>query len=77
LTRSLPDYYPELGKMGRVDWRKIERRGEVYLWTGENESAINQLESLKEVPRALTLSDLAKSPDWDSLRADPRFQNLL
>jgi eukaryotic-like serine/threonine-protein kinase len=50
---------------------------EVYVLAGQKELAIKQLESLKEIPRALTFGDLAKSPDWDPLRDDARFQKLL
>lgn len=49
---------------------------QVYLWAGEPELAIKQLESLAQVPRAVMYEDLAKSPDWDPLRNDPRFQKL-
>lgn len=48
----------------------------VYLWAGERELAIKQLETLEQVPRALTYGDLTM-PDWDPLRNDPRFQELL
>ncbi len=50
---------------------------EVYAWAGERELAIKQLEMLEQVPRALTYGDLARLPDWDSLRSDPRFQKVL
>lgn len=50
---------------------------QVYLLCGERESAIKQLESLEQVPKALTYGDLAKLPDWDSLRGEPRFQELI
>jgi len=49
----------------------------VYLLCGENELAIKQLESLEQVPQALTFGELAKLPDWDSLRSEPRFQELI
>jgi serine/threonine protein kinase len=50
---------------------------QVYVWAGENELAIQQLEMLKQVPRALTYGDFAKLPEWDPLRSDPRFQQLI
>ena len=49
---------------------------QVYVWAGENELAIQQLEMLKQVPRALTYGDFAKLPEWDPLRSDPRFQDF-
>jgi serine/threonine protein kinase len=50
---------------------------QVYVWAGENELAIQQLEMLKQVPRALFYGDFAKLPEWDPLRSDSRFQKLL
>ena len=49
----------------------------VYLLAGERELALEQLETLARVPRALTYGDLAKLPEWDPLRNNPRFQRLL
>jgi hypothetical protein len=49
----------------------------VYLLCGERDLAIEQLQSLQQVPRALTYGDLAKTSDWDPLRDDPRFEALL
>jgi hypothetical protein len=50
---------------------------QVYVWAGENELAIQQLQSLIQVPRALMYGDFAKLPEWDPLRIDPRFKKLL
>lgn len=49
----------------------------VYLLCGEQELAIQQFESLEQIPQALTFGELAKLSDWDPLRSEPRFQNLL
>jgi hypothetical protein len=35
----------------------------VYLWAGERALALDQLEALEPVPRALNYGDLAKSPE--------------
>jgi hypothetical protein len=40
---------------------------QVYVWAGENELAIQQLETLKQVPRALIYGDFAKLLEWDPL----------
>jgi hypothetical protein len=48
----------------------------IYLWAGERELALEQLEALEQVPRGLAYGDLAKSPEWDSLRDEQRFQRL-
>ncbi|MFZ0504961.1 MAG: protein kinase [Chthoniobacterales bacterium] len=50
---------------------------QVYIWAGENELAIQQLQALAQVPRALTYGDIAKLSDWDPLRSDRRFQKLV
>jgi tetratricopeptide (TPR) repeat protein len=50
---------------------------QVYLWVGERESALKQLEALEQVPRALDYGDLHNSRDWEPLRNDPRFQKIL
>jgi hypothetical protein len=49
----------------------------VYLWAGERNLGLAQLEALEKVPRALTYGELAKSPDSDPLRNQRRFQRLL
>jgi hypothetical protein len=49
----------------------------VYVMIGEDELALKQLESLEQIPRALTYGELAKTPDWDALRNKPRFQTIL
>jgi serine/threonine protein kinase/predicted Zn-dependent protease len=54
-----------------------EDLAQVYLWVGEREEALKELEALKQVPRALTYGYLAKVPTWDALRSEPRFQKLL
>ena len=54
-----------------------EDLAEVYLWVGERELALKQLEALEQVPRALSYGYLAKVPTWDALRSEPRFEKVL
>ncbi|MFZ0504452.1 MAG: protein kinase [Chthoniobacterales bacterium] len=55
----------------------LVNRAQVYLWLGEKNLALEQLEALQNVPNGLTYGDLSKSPTWDALRWEPRFQKLL
>jgi tetratricopeptide (TPR) repeat protein len=50
---------------------------QVYIYAGEIDLAIQQLETLEQVPGGLQYGDLAKLPDLDPLRGNPRFQALL
>jgi hypothetical protein len=49
----------------------------VYLWAGERELDIEQLEAVEQIPRALTYGDLAQLPEWEAIPDDPRFQKIL
>jgi len=49
---------------------------QLYLWCGDRGLAIEQLELLEQVPRALTYGDLTM-PDWDPVRSEPRFQKVV
>jgi hypothetical protein len=44
---------------------------------GENDSAIQKLESLVGIPNGPTPGTLRVEPEWDSLRDDPRFKKLV
>ena len=48
----------------------------VYAWTGEREAAIRQLQAIVQTPAALNAGDLKLNPEWDDLRADPRFDKI-
>jgi TolB-like protein/Tfp pilus assembly protein PilF len=50
---------------------------QVQAIVGENGRAIEILDGLLSRPSAVTVQALSISPIWDSLRNDPRFQNLL
>jgi hypothetical protein len=53
----------------------------VYTWTGERESALDQLEKVATIPGAMgtmpTYGDLKFNPCWDDLRGDPRFGKIV
>ncbi|MGI8437916.1 MAG: TPR end-of-group domain-containing protein [Chthoniobacterales bacterium] len=48
-----------------------------YAWTGERDLALDQLEMLARIPSLLSYGELHYSPDWDSLRGDPRFEKIV
>jgi TolB-like protein/Flp pilus assembly protein TadD len=48
----------------------------IYAAVGDSDRAFEQLASLRNVPNGPTQSTLRIEPEWDSLRQDPRFQQL-
>jgi tetratricopeptide (TPR) repeat protein len=48
-----------------------------YAQTGNADRALTILESLENVPRALTYGDVLLDPDYDPLRGMPRFDAIL
>ncbi len=49
----------------------------IYAWCGDKDAAFKQLESSVKNPVGVTYGELKQSPDWDSLRGDPRFEKLV
>jgi hypothetical protein len=49
----------------------------IYSWTGENERALEQLGRTVRIPGVLTHGHLRLHPYWDSLRGDPRFDQIV
>jgi serine/threonine-protein kinase len=50
---------------------------QIYVWTGEKDLAIEQIEAVERVPNDLSYGLLKLHPQWDSLRGDPRFEKLV
>jgi TolB-like protein/Tfp pilus assembly protein PilF/class 3 adenylate cyclase len=51
--------------------------GVIYAMCGEKEAALQQLKTAAELPTGVTYGELKQSPDWDSLRGDPRFEKIV
>lgn len=49
----------------------------VYAWTGERDSALEQLEIVATIPAGPSYGDLRFNPCWDDLRGDPRFDKIV
>ena len=54
-----------------LTWRVI------YAACGEKEAALQQLKTSAELPVGVSYGELKQSPDWDSLRGDPRFEQIV
>jgi hypothetical protein len=50
---------------------------QIYAWTDEKELAIEQIAAVERVPNYLTYGLLKLHPYWDSLRGDPRFEQIV
>jgi TolB-like protein/Tfp pilus assembly protein PilF len=49
----------------------------IYAWTGEVNSALDQLTFLATIPSGLSFGQLKYDPAWDTVRGDPRFATML
>ena len=49
----------------------------IYAWCGEKEAALDQLETSAKLPVGISYGELKRSPDWDSLRGNPRFEKIV
>src|SRR4029453_2852609 len=49
----------------------------IYAWTGEKDLALEQLAEAARIPGYLSYGQLRLLPDWDPLRGDPRFENIV
>ena len=49
----------------------------ICAWTGEQDTALEQLESLAKTPGGPSYGELRLSPIWDPLRGDPRFEKIV
>jgi hypothetical protein len=49
----------------------------ICAWTGERDLVIKQLETVAKMPGGPSYGDLRLSPNWDSLRGDPRFEKIV
>ncbi len=49
----------------------------IYAWTGEKDLAFEQLKRATSVPSFWTYGNLRLHPQWDPLRDDPRFDELI
>ncbi len=49
----------------------------VYAWTGEENSALDELEALSKIPSGVTYGDLKLNPEWNALRGEARFEKIV
>jgi tetratricopeptide (TPR) repeat protein len=50
---------------------------QIYVWTGEKDLAIAQLQAVERLPTYLSYGLLKLQPIWDPLRGDPRFEQIV
>jgi serine/threonine protein kinase/Tfp pilus assembly protein PilF len=49
----------------------------IYAWTGEKGPALEQLSVAAKIPGLLSYGELRLHPNWDPLRGDPRFDQIV
>ena len=50
---------------------------QIYAWAGEKDLAIEQLAAVVKLPNGPTVGYLKLSADWDDVRGDPRFAQIV
>jgi TolB-like protein len=55
----------------------VENLAVIYSWVGEKKLALEQLRIAVSVPGLVDYGQLELHPKWDSLRGDPRFDNIV
>ena len=55
----------------------MEYLATIYAWVGEKELALDQLARVRKMPGWLSYGQLRLNPDWDTLRNDPRFEEIV
>jgi len=50
---------------------------QIYAWTGNKDLAIEQIATVERTPSYLTYGVLKLHPQWDDLRGDPRFEQIV
>ena len=49
----------------------------IYAWTGEKDTALEQLSVAAKIPGLLSYGELRLHPNSDPLRGDPRFDQIV
>ena len=49
----------------------------VFCWLGERDRTLEELEMVSKVPHGVPYGNLRFGPSWDSLRGDPRFEQIV
>jgi hypothetical protein len=55
----------------------ITNLARIYALTGEKDLALKQLEIVSKLPVGPSYGQLRLDPEWDSLRGDPRFEQIV
>jgi serine/threonine-protein kinase len=55
----------------------VENLAWIYSWFGEYDEAFDRLDNLLSIPSHVNVGRLRVDPQWDHVRDDPRFQELL
>ncbi len=56
---------------------RVTNLAKIYAVTGERDLAIDQLETVVNIPGGPSYGELRCNPTWDPLRGDPRFASIL